>query len=1511
MKINPLFSIVLALLLGCSTVNAQKVTVPLSNDGAWSVNSQPSAVYYNGKSYFAWVNTDKSLVAASYNHTDGTYDEKIVASNYLGDFASPALLVRQNGQILLFSSKNDGEGKYFAWVTTNTEDITAWSAVREGNAYGVGGTLPFAINNDVYVLYRNKNTVGVAFVSGLNASTAQTVDSSLDNKRRGIYGTGNNSNNRNVRLDVPYMRACQDNNGDIHIVFTQLASGGVNGDYFYGDKGSVHYMRLKATSTSTQINFELYKADGTEIVRADINPASPPDIIYSEETDNKKAWAYDIQLDGNGNPVVLYATFNPDGTGHTYNQARWDSSSSQWVSAEITSMGDGLATTAYTSAFNYSASFPAHAFSSGGITFAPNDLSTVYLSKRNGSGIFEIYKYTTTDNGATWAETEAITSGTASGTVNIRPNRVQNAPATAPIDVVWMQGSYTSPVDYATSIVCRGDAVAPTAIAFENETYDFVVDDIEALTVRFAPIFVADKSFTLSSSDNTIVEITADNKIKCISSGTATITATAGSLTATCTVNVADRSVFDIFEERIIADIIKEKMPSSIAQLDTDVASYLTDLQTNGNGSFTDVDYTSTVRTNWPPEIHLNRIITMALAYTTETSSYYENSNLKNNMEAMLQYWQDTNPGSNNWWYNEIAEPQRMGQFLILIDYLGAEKIGETLLNAVITRMGNQGNPSAQTGANRVDVALHYMYRACLTQNAVLLKESMDYIYSPIALTTGAEGIQYDNSYTQHGRQLYTGSYGRVFLDGITKAAGYAVGTGTDYEMPSDKLEILSTFVADSYINIFRGEYMAFNTIGRASTRPEATKKTNDTSIFERMESVDPTNQQVYGNIISRLKGEEAASYEVQPWSIHYYRSDYTLHNQPNYMVDLRLSSTRTVRNEISEGNGEGLKQYFLSDGATGIFVEGDEYYNIFPVWNWAKIPGVTAPEFTTIPKASSYIKYGESSFAGGVTDSLNAVSAYQYKDTYSGINTSANKAWFFFNNEVVCLGNSIASTSGLQVNTTVNQCVQDGGITVSSNGGNTSTFTTGSYNYTDNIDWAYHDKVGYFFPETEDGTVNLTAQQQSGDWNAINTNYADVPTVTKDVFTLSFNHGTDPTDGKYAYVIVPGLASASAAASYNVSNKIEILINSDSLQAVYHKEQKVYGLVFHKAASFKSDSGLEIETDTGCTMLVKDVDQAETIAYVADPQNSATPINIGIIAPSVSEPKLITYSATNPHLGQSIKFVINEDLPLYSGKDVLLDNSGWIITTSIEGPTDTTVGGDQEAYIIDGDNNTAFLFVKPGKTFGGIDNQTTEIQPSFTIDLQTAQDFSSFIYRHRTGNNSASLRASKVSFYGSNSETEPLEFTPIVENVAIATDVAEVKVEFPEVNYRYVKLVITEWDTNTSSTIQVAEFSLGVVEESDLGKDDTTLNTNTIENTNVSILIYPNPIISGADLHISTPKAFNGNAIFEVYDIMGKIQKTSNRPVISTKGLSAGMYFIKAYSKTSGKMASAKFVVK
>ncbi|GAL82074.1 hypothetical protein JCM19274_2785 [Algibacter lectus] len=70
----------------------------------------------------------------------------------------------------------------------------------------------------------------------------------------------------------------------------------------------------------------------------------------------------------------------------------------------------------------------------------------------------------------------------------------------------------------------------------------------------------------------------------------------------------------------------------------------------------------------------------------------------------------------------------------------------------------------------------------------------------------------------------------------------------------------------------------------------------------------------------------------------------------------------------------------------------GQEYYNIYPYWNWRQIPGTTAVQSTEKLPEIGWDSYNiESDFVGGLTFKDITVSTMQYKR--DGV--EANKSYF------------------------------------------------------------------------------------------------------------------------------------------------------------------------------------------------------------------------------------------------------------------------------------------------------------------------------------------------------------------------------------------------------------------------------------------------------------------------------------------------------------------------------------
>lgn len=649
------------------------------------------------------------------------------------------------------------------------------------------------------------------------------------------------------------------------------------------------------------------------------------------------------------------------------------------------------------------------------------------------------------------------------------------------------------------------------------------------------------------------------------------------------------------------------------------------------NGSFSDIDYDDTQMTNWTPIKHIERLSDFVYAYTNEKNKYYQNEDLYQKIVKGLEYWYDVDSESDNWWHNQISEPQKLGVLLIQMR-IGKKQIPQELETKILKRIQETGgDPAKWTGANRTDIALHWIYRSCLTQNEADLKTAIDNVFNPVVYTT-EEGFQHDNSYFQHGEQLYIGGYGDEILKGVTQVASYALGT--QYQLDKEKVELLSKFMRETYYRAVRGQNMSFDVVGRSVSRPGLLNKRTTATYAKRMIDIDPTHADEYKAIIARLNRKQPADYQVTASHTHYFRGDYSLHVRPQYNFDVRLASTRTKKCEY--GNKENLKTYFMSDGCTNITQTGDEYFNIFPVWNWCHIPGTTAPQLEKVPMdPKAWGVLGTSTYAGGVSDSIYGATAYAYMDTNPEVNTGAKKSWYFFDNEVVCLGAGIQSTSTYPVHTTVNQCFLKGGIMVDK-GDKEETLANGSHTL-QAPQWVLHDKIGYFFPQKEE--VFLTAQTQSGRWYDINTSKSKKE-EKMDVFTLGINHGVGPKDGSYAYIVVPGKTSAQEMKAYQKKNAIEILSNNAKVQAVRNTKLNIWMVTFFEAGTFKHKE-LSVTVDKPCVLMVKDINAKSANLHIADPGQTQSPIQVELKIGKKKQVLTADFSQTGIYAGATKQYTV------------------------------------------------------------------------------------------------------------------------------------------------------------------------------------------------------------------------------------------------------------------------------
>lgn len=970
-----------------------------------------------------------------------------------------------------------------------------------------------------------------------------------------------------------------------------------------------------------------------------------------------------------------------------------------------------------------------------------------------------------------------------------------------------------------------------------------------------------------------------------------------------------DMDIYDLVMHRIQE---KQKSSVNLATVEANTDTYLTMLDAT-NKYFTDINYSAQDQTNWFPITHLDRVKQIVFAYTMEGSKYYGDETIYTRINDMMQYWYDVDPRSTNAYMQQMGCPLRVGMLMILMRS-GNKTLTTTLENLLIARMVSIGGDPAQsgsfgTGANKTEIATHWVYRGCLTKNKTVFEKGVTQAFMPLELTTG-EGFQHDDSYMQHGPQLYIGGYGNVIAQAVCNLAQYLVGT--NYALADDKFDLLSGFLRKTYLRAIRGKYYLFNSAGRSLSRPNGSSQ-SFASVLEDVKAVDSANAEEYEAAIKRLTGKEPASYGLVPYHAHHWRSDYTLHQRPGYTIDVRMVSTKTYRNE--NGNGENIRGYFLSDGATDIALDGDEYVNLFPVWDWGRIPGTTTPALatTSIPQPAQWGTYGSSTFVGGVSDGTYGVSAYSLTDyTYASINTEAKKSWFFFDDEVVCLGTGIKSTAATQINTTLNQCHLVGDITLIKKDETKEVVpatTKGNTNYDNNLSWAIHNNVGYYLPEG--GNIQLSNQTQTGSWYLINTSQSST-SISKDVFKMWFNHGVKPTNDSYVYYIVPNM-TADKVADYDTDN-IEIISNTESIQAVKHKGLDIIGIVFYGPATFTYGDNVSIKAARPCVVMVHNIDQPEVKIHIADPARSFASISLILDLPGIENTKelVCTLPTETAYAGSSREFVVNAETQDY----IPVEDTNTYLEASADayvygGSKATNYGSDPQLVVkTDSEAYTREVFLK----FNAKDIDFKNIE-SLHLRLVAVEGDADYL------NNTMRIWAcsslwTEVSVNWNNK--------PAISGSVIATAPAVTVGEDLLFNVKDYILSEVAKD-NTVFSFKLGNTYTGNVSKTRISfhsresiyeslrpalvikyADDVALDK--IENSD--ILIYPNPATSGDIIQIVSPGE-QSNCELSVTDLAGRIWIKTTGNKIDANNLIPGIYIVSVINKDNSKSENKKLIIR
>ena len=688
------------------------------------------------------------------------------------------------------------------------------------------------------------------------------------------------------------------------------------------------------------------------------------------------------------------------------------------------------------------------------------------------------------------------------------------------------------------------------------------------------------------------------------------------------------------------------------------------------DGAFGDVDYKATSSaangTAWSPYLALDRLQAITVAYHKEGNALYHDEEVINKLNKAIVYWGKMNPSSSNWWENQIGVQLRFSRIALFMGSIVSKDAMDIMLNKLLEKTPVKYG----TGQNNLWFDQNYVYYAIITENGTKhtnstgfkkldLKELVDdYLSYCLVVQTDdntAEAVQVDNSFYMHGRQFYSNGYGMsMFRD---MSFWIYMLRETSYAFEQDVIDLMADYMIDGTSWTIRGDIMELY----LGYRPYDYDVGYDNYAAEyidplkRMIESDPDRADEYQAILDNIQGKNTVN--GKNGNYYMWRSGYASHMRDGYGVNIKMDSNQIIGGEW-RGSWSGYDKdggqliYWTSSAASTITVDGDEYTNVYPTYDWAHCPGTT----TAARIVQDYANAGR--FTNGTEHTI-GVSNGKYGNTAYDMNkkgTQVKKGYFFFDDEFVALGSGINSTEGVNIHTTLNQCeaedVNVGGQSVAE----------GTKEQIYNTNWLYNGKVGYVFLENTDVVVSNSVQTNNPSlWDEAKKN------ETPATFTAYLDHGLKPSNDSYAYIVVPN-TTAGAVSQYAGNTPVTVIANNEKVQAVRHDGLKQTQINFYQAGSLEYKDGYIITVDQPCSIIIDESEDTRKISVAVNDTAANQTVNVNLNYDN-QETQTTFVSGALPYAGQT--------MTLSEGSDNRYHTNSSMIGHEVEKAFD----GDENTY--------------------------------------------------------------------------------------------------------------------------------------------------------------------------------------------------------------------------------------
>src|ERR1043166_4049925 len=647
------------------------------------------------------------------------------------------------------------------------------------------------------------------------------------------------------------------------------------------------------------------------------------------------------------------------------------------------------------------------------------------------------------------------------------------------------------------------------------------------------------------------------------------------------------------------------------------------------------------------------RLRAMELGYAEEDSSLYKNASLRSAIISALDwmytnYYSPTGVVYDNWFDFEIGSPLALNDTVVLLySNLSPAQISNYMsaVDHFAPTPSYTSISSPVTAANKVWKCVVVGVRGAIVQDSSKIDLARLGLSDVFPYVTTNDGFYADGSFLFHNEFPYNTGYGVELLDSMGQLMQLL--QGSTWQITDPAQTNVFRWVNDSYEPfIARGAAMEM-VDGRYHTRNGDDHERGHIllgAILRVAQVAPPADAAAFKAFVKgQIQADQSRNFiavQLPPYNVwastalndtniialteaaqhrQFPGMDRVIHRTPDWTFGLAMSSSRVANYESTRG--ENLKGWFTGDGMTYLYNNDLAHYSD-AFWSTVdpyRLPGTTIDTVTRTNGSGDSYRSPNNQVGGASILGLYGVGA-MHLNAYGTGTVSARKSWFMFDNEIVCLGNSVTSAVSSSVETVIenrrlglygNNALTVNGIVKPSGPGWSETMASTS--------WAHlagtpaGADIGYYFPTT--ASVKALRESRSGAFKDINTTYGSSGKNTRHYLTMYFDHGTNPSSATYSYVLLPGM-SANAVAAYASNPDITVVQNNSTATAV--KENKL-GIT---AANFWRDTSNQVagvSSDHKASVILRNDGSIVDIG-VADPtQTNAVGINVELTAVAAS----------------------------------------------------------------------------------------------------------------------------------------------------------------------------------------------------------------------------------------------------------------------------------------------------